>query len=277
MPIKRHATPISSPIFNDSHDSPPLSEFPWKTVFGGVDPLASSAQIINKQVPPMNKLLAASLLVVAATSSAATQSIVQTKTFSVIGGSGTDTITFNQFDTTLGTLTGVFVQSTGTLSGSFTVTNGGAPGSYVTVKDSASMMTLGFYDGPWLYSTALSPVSTSPTSNSTGYQVPKGTTTFTILGSQVLTLSSTDLTADYSAWFSGVGAGTRDADIMQSFGTTLVGFSKSDNYSGVNLAGSVTLTYYYTSPAVPEPSTYGIALGGLALVGAIVRRRKQAK
>lgn len=40
-----------------------------------------------------------------------------------------------------------------------------------------------------------------------------------------------------------------------------------------NFGYNPSLTY---SPAVPEPSTYGLALGGLALLGAILRRRKKA-
>lgn len=36
-------------------------------------------------------------------------------------------------------------------------------------------------------------------------------------------------------------------------------------------------TYINASPAVPEASTYGLMLGGLALAGAVIRRRKTSK
>ena len=36
------------------------------------------------------------------------------------------------------------------------------------------------------------------------------------------------------------------------------------------------LDYMSTTP-VPEPSTYGLALGGLALAGAVIRRRRATK
>lgn len=223
----------------------------------------------------MKKLLTASLLASAAVASAApNNTIVQTQNYTITGGSGLQQLIFDQFNSNLyGSLLSVSIESTGTLSGSFTVTKTGA--GTVTVKDSNAQMYLGFLEsGPSLASTVLTPISTNPVTDSTGSTVGTGTTTFSILGSQVLSLSSTDLTSLWSSWFTGTG--TRTVEVTQGIGTTLVGFNKSDDYSGVDLSGSVTLTYTYAP--VPEPSTYGIILGGLALAGAVVaRRRKQAK
>lgn len=42
----------------------------------------------------------------------------------------------------------------------------------------------------------------------------------------------------------------------------------------ISLDGSALITYANGTPAVPEPSTYGLALGGLAIAGAVVRRRR---
>lgn len=55
-----------------------------------------------------------------------------------------------------------------------------------------------------------------------------------------------------------------------AFGTALAGASFS-----LGLVGNDVVLNYTAAPAVPEPSTYGLILGGLALAGAAIRRRKQ--
>ncbi|MFH1499999.1 MAG: PEP-CTERM sorting domain-containing protein [Verrucomicrobiota bacterium] len=44
----------------------------------------------------------------------------------------------------------------------------------------------------------------------------------------------------------------------------------------VTTVATLTLTYEYTPVAVPEPSSYAAIFGGLALTGAVVRRRRRA-
>jgi hypothetical protein len=54
--------------------------------------------------------------------------------------------------------------------------------------------------------------------------------------------------------------------------------SPTYNYSGVTSSANISLTYDYTPASpVPEPSTYGLALGSLALVAGVVARRRKLK
>lgn len=65
-----------------------------------------------------------------------------------------------------------------------------------------------------------------------------------------------------------------------SVGSLRIGYlNQYGNGGGTPLLSSANFNYNPSvtySPAVPEPSTYGLALGGLALLGAIVRRRRKA-
>lgn len=64
-----------------------------------------------------------------------------------------------------------------------------------------------------------------------------------------------------------------------SNGSMRVGFLNRDGFGGgTPSVGEANFNYdpNQTYP-VPEPSTYGLALGGLALVGALIRRRKASK
>ena len=65
-----------------------------------------------------------------------------------------------------------------------------------------------------------------------------------------------------------------------STGSLRIGFlNQYGNGGGLPLISNLNFNYnpgVTYNPAVPEPSTYGLALGGLALLGAFLRRRKRA-
>ena len=57
----------------------------------------------------------------------------------------------------------------------------------------------------------------------------------------------------------------------------LLSYSRSGGFTSIKISSDPVAGFFdvgYRPAAVPEPSTYGLALGGLALVGAVIRRRR---
>jgi len=75
------------------------------------------------------------------------------------------------------------------------------------------------------------------------------------------------------------GTGTGDTTYWNGFTATGTNYIKSFTItmSGSGLTRFDDLAFVVAPSAVPEPSTYAIAAGGLALVGAMVSRRRQSK
>ncbi|HSH92997.1 MAG TPA: PEP-CTERM sorting domain-containing protein, partial [Roseimicrobium sp.] len=84
--------------------------------------------------------------------------------------------------------------------------------------------------------------------------------TVTFLDNTTLTTSAPDADNTYFLGLSATGT-----NYIKSFSISQANFIRYDDFG------------FITASAIPEPSTYAIAAGGLALVGAMVSRRRQSK
>ena len=174
------------------------------------------------------------------------------------------TLHLQQFDGSLGTLTGISIFETITVNGSATVT---APGSgsnlYVnaaTLKNKGTITGVGLsaYSAT-AQSDFISDTTTFSHNEQQVYLLPSAT------GMKTSAISSGHL-GDYT----GVGNVAFDYVIGTSFlADSSGGFTfTSETSSSVGM----TITYTYEVSAIPEPATYAALLGGVVLLGALRRR-----
>jgi hypothetical protein len=220
------------------------------------------------------------LLTIALTGVGQAASIVQVQPYSYVP-TNTAALTFNKFNSALGTLTSIVITTNVTKSGgSLFVDNESGTGATGNISQSVSITlasgTVSLVDG------SLQPIGSNITATSTylasvtadngdgpGVQsdLPgndyDGTTFGSVSNSQTKSVIS-------AAWggYTGVGTFVIDVNGVQGFNTTAIG-GAAVAIDPATASGDVTITYNYE--AVPEPSS--VLLGGLGLLGLLRRRR----
>lgn len=215
--------------------------------------------------------LAASLVGVC---SAAT--IVQTQNFSFVPA-GTAPLTFNQFDTSLGTLTSITITTNVVKTGgSLFVDNESATAASGNINQS---VTINLTSSVGLVDSTFSPIGTGVTATST-YAASVGgddgdgpsvqTTGPDYDGTSfgpVSTSQTKDVNTAAFGGYQGVGTYVINAGGVQGFDTSAIG-GAAVAIDPATVSGDVTITYTYT---VPEPSS--ALLGGIGCLALLRRRR----
>jgi len=217
------------------------------------------------------------LTAAAATASAATISFSNTAT--AAGNTTFVDFGLSKFDTTLGTLTGVTLTiNEFSVQGSFTATNNLGDGTLAGFITTARLRqnavnSLGFtaQEGTAEAGDNLT-ISPAP---GVGYTLLQGVPqTFTL--TELVFVSAASTNVDSSFWSAYQGSGNILFQLRNNPNATVSSGDGSFNTIAATSFADLTVTYTYTPAPIPEPSTYGAILGGLALVGAAIRRRRKS-
>jgi hypothetical protein len=214
-----------------------------------------------------NLTLAALVLAVMAVAQSASAGTI-TQTVSYTGGSPpfTDVLTFNKFNTALGTLTSVSIELSETSTLSSSVFN--STSSAVSFSNATTSATV----------TATGPDSTTSTATVTsdpfaGTATPNG---FTNGPSTTATATATSFAASLAP-YEGAGTGT----FTVSTSAAALAYTGDAAVAGAlffggpaTASGSVTIIYTYTS-AIPEPASLGMVALGLGGIFAVRRFRSK--
>jgi len=206
-------------------------------------------------------------MLLAGLTTAGAATIVQTQNFTNLGNS-TQSYSWNGFNTAVGTLTSAVFVVNGTYSGSLSVES---PSNDTYLYYSAARAYLGLQ--------GVAEMSSDWTGLEVyGYFAPQGpTTTFTIAGSDGMTINSGNLVPSLpSNYFTNT---TLTSSLRRITDVIIEPSFESVNTTNTRLNGTISLTYTYTPSAVepvPEISTVTMGgAGGLLLLGIAARSRRR--
>jgi hypothetical protein len=231
-------------------------------------------------------LLIASLVAVLPMSAQAATLTQSANALSLVPNQDFSHHSFLTFNSSLGTLNSVTLRvDSVSVAGSLIFHQGGVGSSTIQSIESKLYVYQGDSESGVLYNGLSADLVSAPTALSSAnpslpLSVAENTSvTFTLSDGQYVLTSSSPLMvtltqgadlADYC------GSGMSYApEFIFNLDVSLVGSmggSPTYDYAGVSSSANVSLTYDYT--AVPEPSTYGLALGALALAAVALRRRQ---
>lgn len=232
-------------------------------------------------------LIAAAVALVPAQSQATTQTQYANNVSIPSANTPVDYSSFLAFNSNLGTLNSVtFYIDSVTLSGFFIYNQNGSGSSALTGFTGHTTVWYGSEDGPSSYNglssgqynglsadIITSNISLTLTNDLADYSISRGgSRTFIFDGSQQLISSPVSADVSTGDYNNGTYYAPRFTILNEIAANGSQGGSPSIVWTGVTGSANLRLVYDYN--AIPEPSTYGIGLGVLALAAIAVRRRK---
>lgn len=217
------------------------------------------------------------LVAAAAVASAETQSYNASTT--AFGNNTYNSLALTKFDTSLGTLTSVTLTLNElSIEGFFSATAIGGNGQLSFFGTTARLQqnpvnTLGF----------AAEVGTQSTDDALVVNPGVGTLLTQDIAQQFsitkyIFVTNEVTTVDSSLWsaYQANGGGYIYFQLKNNPQATVTAPTGQFTTTNATAFADITVTYTYTPSPVPEPSTYGAILGGLALAGAAIRRRRKA-
>ena len=181
----------------------------------------------------------------------------------------------SQFDSSLGTLTGVTVSVTAQLTGSATITNTSLATEQINGFDSTlTAKTTNSDLGYTQRSITISDVVTSPDWAATDL-APSAAQTFTFATGQSFNIASATIDPSKFANYIGAGNVTFQAKSVNSVGFT----GELYNYNGSNSGADTqfSIQYTYTPSVSPVPETSSLAAVACLISGGLLTRRRVLK